>query len=163
MLGAAYSEQLEGVGPVRPRPVAERTPVERRLATDLAADLSRYQPAAMLVLRQDFSEPGWGGAKRFDYLGYFLADPQFTRILADYRDAGDFGDYSLLLREGVTIPLEPGHAATSSGSRGAIGLGNGRVRWMIDPLGLVLFGLVFGVGWSLGKAPAIERRCRDST
>ena len=150
MLGAAYAKQLDGAGMVRPRVLAERTAAERRVADELAEDLRHHRPAAILVVRPDVGDPGWGGAKRFDYLGYFLADPQFTRILADYKDAGVFGDYSLLLREGVTIPLEPGHAATSSGSRGAIGLGSGRVRCMIDPLGLVLFGLVFGMAYGGG-------------
>jgi hypothetical protein len=150
MLGAAYAKQLDGAGMVRPRPLAGRTAAERRVADELAEDLRHYRPAAMLVVRPDPGNPGWGGAKRFDYLGYFLADPQFTRILADYKDAGVFGDYSLLLREGVSIPVEPGHPAPSSGNRGALGFGSGRVRWMINPLGLVVFGLAFGVAYGRG-------------
>jgi len=150
MLGAAYSRQLDGAGMVRPRPLAERTAAERRLAVELAADLRDHRPAAILVVRPDVGNPGWGGAKRFDYLAYFQAEPQFTRILADYKDAGVLGDYSLLLRDGVTVPVGPGHPLTASGHRFAVGFGGGRVRWTVDPLGLVLFGLGFGVVYGVG-------------
>jgi hypothetical protein len=150
MLGAAYSRQLDGAGMVRPRPLAERTVAERRLAVELAADLRDHRPAAILVVRPDEGNPGWGGAKRFDYLAYFQAEPQFTRILADYKDAGVIGDYSLLLRDGVTVPVEPGHPPTASGHRFAVGFGGGRVRWTVDPIGLVLFGLGFGAAYGVG-------------
>ena len=151
MLGAAYSRQLDGTGMVRPRPLAERTAVERRVTGELAADLRDHRPAAILVVRPDVANPGWGGAKRFDYLAYFQAEPQFTRILADYKDAGVIGDYSLLLRDGVTVPVEPGHLPTDSGHRFAVGIGGGRVRWTVDPLGLVLFGLGFGAAYGVGR------------
>lgn len=153
MLGAAYSKQLDGAGMVQPRPLAERTAAEQRLAAELAEDLRQYRPAVMLVVRPDVGNPGWGGAKRFDYLGYFQADPQFTRILADYKDAGVIGDYSLLVRDGVSVAVEPGHPPTASGHRFAVGFGADRVRWTLDPIGLVLFGLGFGAAYGVvGRA-----------
>jgi hypothetical protein len=150
MLGAAYSRATRRRRDGAAEAAGERTAAERRLAGELAADLQDHRPAAILVVRPDVGNPGWGGAKRFDYLGYFQAEPQFTRILADYKDAGVFGDYSLLLRGGVTVPVEPGHPSTASGHRFAIGFGGGRVRWTVDPLGLVLFGLGFGAAYGVG-------------
>jgi hypothetical protein len=151
MLGAAYAKQLDGAGLVRPRPLAERTAAEQRLATELAADLRHYRPAAMLVVRPDADNPGWGGAKRFDYLGYFRADPEFIRILADYRQAGDIGDYSLLVRDGVSIAAPDGDSPAAHRSRTALGFGSGRVRWELDPLGLLLFGISFGAAYGIGS------------
>lgn len=150
MLGAAYARQLDGAGMVRTRPLAERTAAEQRLAAELAADLGHYRPVAMLVIRPDAGAEGWGGAKRFDYLGYFRADSRFSRILGDYHEAGTVGHYSLLLRNGVAVVVEPSPSRPVPGRLLALWSGSGPVRWTIDPLGLALFGLAFGAAYGRG-------------
>jgi len=109
MLGAAYSTQLDGAGPVQPRPLTGRSTVERRVSAELAADFRRNRPVLLLVIREDPSVRAWGGARRFDYLAYFRADPAMREILADYHPAGVIGDYLALVRTGsrVRVPAEP--------------------------------------------------------
>ena len=155
MLGAAYSEQLDGVGPVRPRPFAERTAAERRIGIELAADLQRYRPATLLVLRQDVADPGWGGAKRFDYLDYFRADPWFAWFLADYGEVGVIGDYALYFDQRVSVAVPSDRVTGASRIPGASELGTSRVRWRVDPVALLIFGL------SVGAAGVLGRRARN--
>ncbi len=141
MLGAAYSDQLQRAGPVRTRPMSERTALERQLASDLAADLMRYQPAAMFVLNQSASEQGGGGARQFDYLAYFRADSLFVRLFAEYDEAGRIGEYSVLLRHGVSADLQPVHNPDRDGNMTSLRSNKGRVRWNVDLLGVLFLGL----------------------
>lgn len=152
MLNAAYSEQLIESESVRPRLMAERMAVEHRLASELAADLRRYRPAAMLVLNQDVAQPGWGGARRFDYLGYFQVDPQMRDLLADYEEAGLVGDYSVLLRHGVSVAVPPVRVLRPPAEGASPHSRKGWVRGKVDMLAILVLCLSCGAVLALDRA-----------
>ena len=98
-LAALYHDQLwRERGVVRPRPLEDRTGVERTFHEAMIADLERYRPTVIVVLAVDSSVRGFGGATRIDYLGYFGSDPRFLRIMAGYDELQRLGRYRLFRR-----------------------------------------------------------------
>lgn len=85
-------------GIVEPNRAEMRPRFEQQFIDDVVADLERWPPRLIIVLEPDATIPGWGGARRFDYLGYFRADQQFDRIMAAYRPERRIGPYSLWIR-----------------------------------------------------------------
>ena len=84
---------------VRPRPWPARGPMEQRFASEVANDLARTRPNLLLVLRPNPTVRGGGGARRFDYLQYFIDVPGFQhRVLDHYRLDGRVGSYSVFWR-----------------------------------------------------------------
>lgn len=97
---ALYHSELWSLPPrvVTPNPPESRPPFERQFLDDVVADLERWPPRLIIVLEPDPTVPGWGGARRFDYLAYFGADPRFERIMAGYRKDRQVGAYTLWVR-----------------------------------------------------------------
>lgn len=100
-LPAIYDGQVWARSPhlVRPNPPALRPAFETRFIDEVVADLERWRPRLIVVQEPDPEYPGWGGAKRFDYLGYFGADPRFVAWMGQYRQVDSVGGYALWLRE----------------------------------------------------------------
>lgn len=103
-LVAIYDRQLWS-RPYRllePRPFAERTGFEREFSEEIVRDLRRTRPQVLLVLVPDPDHPGWGAARRIDYLKYFGSVPGFRDFMAGYREAGTVGTFTMWL------PAPPG-------------------------------------------------------
>ncbi|HEX9900869.1 MAG TPA: hypothetical protein VGC81_16705 [Candidatus Methylomirabilis sp.] len=99
-LAAFYDHELWSLPPriVVPRPPAERPAAERRFHEEIIQDLQRQRPRLVLVLVPDSTQWGLGGARRFDYLEYFGADPRFRDFMADYQELPQVGSYRLWTR-----------------------------------------------------------------
>jgi hypothetical protein len=94
LLAAAYMDELKAGRPLRYRQPDAMPDAERYLNEAVLADLQRYQPAMLIVLRnaRDLAENGY---RRLDYLAYFGRDPRIGRILSGYERIGLTGEYAL--------------------------------------------------------------------
>jgi len=153
LLGAAYADQIGGSGMVKSRSLEDRLPGERQLTADLAADLRRAPPALILVLQPDPTAPGWGGAKRHDYLAYFRADPAMGRILDGYVDGGRVGNYAFLVRDGLSLAAPTDEPAGVAAERGRASLLFGPLQAGADVVALLCFGAGFALGWKRRTSP----------
>lgn len=118
-LVAFYDDQVRGEALVHTREWALRPPLERQFSQELVDDLDRTKPALLVVLRSDAAVRGWGGARRFDYLGYFSATPGFaTRIMPEYRAGGAIGLYDLYWRKPGPPPSTPTSAVSAPPATG---------------------------------------------
>jgi hypothetical protein len=96
---AFYHEQVPGRRLIAVREASEREGLERRFTQEIVDDFLRMKPELLLVLRPDATSASWGGARRFDYLGYFSSHPTFREaILPVYTAKGRLGDYDVYLR-----------------------------------------------------------------
>jgi len=75
-----FWEQTE----VQYHPPVRRTGLERWFTDVVFEDLQAYRPDLILVLRYHPSATHSGGAHRFDYLGYFGAEPRFREAFEAY-------------------------------------------------------------------------------
>jgi len=98
-LVALYEDQVPGRTLITVRDYAARDGLERQFTQDIVDDLFRTKPDMLLVLRPDSTTTRWGGARRFDYLGYFATHPAFRdSVLPSYTAAGAVGDYDVYRR-----------------------------------------------------------------
>jgi len=102
-LPAMYDAQLWDASPhmVRTRAPDQRPPFETRFVDEVVTDLDLARPRLIVVLDPDSTVRGWGRAQRFDYLGYFGADPRFIALMRQYRLVDTVGKYSLWLRDSL--------------------------------------------------------------
>jgi hypothetical protein len=80
---------------LEPRPFSERTGFEREFSEEIVRDLVRTRPQALLVLIPDPDYPGWGAARRIDYLEYFGSVPGFSEFIAGYHETGRAGHFTV--------------------------------------------------------------------
>jgi hypothetical protein len=99
-LVAFYDDQLwsSPMRMVQPRPLNQRTGEERRFHEEVIEDLHRHHPRLVIVLLPDSTLWGMGGARRFDYLEYFGADPRFRDFMSAYQPVRRIGAYEIWSR-----------------------------------------------------------------
>jgi hypothetical protein len=154
-LVAFYPDQVREPAVVRTRPASARSPLEEAFGREIVADLVRTTPDLLLVLRPDPGARGGGGARRFDYLGYFAEVRGFSeRVLPGYQRDTVIGNYDVYWRRGApaavraTAPRrDPGPLAPLAGTGWlvpaalllgiAVGWGRTRVRPPSGPNGFV--------------------------
>jgi hypothetical protein len=154
-LVALYDDQIRGDALVRTRAWERRTPLEQAFSEGLVKDLTRTRPALLLVLQVDTTARGWGGAQRFDYLGYFAATPGFaTKVMPAYRPGGTVGSYALYWRE--PGPPSPGAVRRPlPDRRSGVPL---PTRTEAATIGGFLIGLLYGLSGLVRESGASRRR-----
>jgi hypothetical protein len=90
-LAAVYPQEFRRPGMVPARPPAERTADERRIVTELEADIAKRPPTIVIMPRPEPDGPIWAGSQRFDYRAYF---------------AGHDGDGSVPCLDGPPLSVE---------------------------------------------------------
>jgi hypothetical protein len=139
-LVALYPDQVREPAMVRTRPASARSPLEKAFGREIVADLIRTTPDLLLVLRPDPAARGGGGARRFDYLGYFAEVPGFSeRVLPGYRRDTVLGNYDVYWRRGAPTAARATAAPREPGPQGPM-VGTG---WLVPVV--LLLGSV--VGW----------------
>lgn len=102
LVPASYWESMEKQGPIRFRPLAERTWAERFLDSVMVSDMQRRPPELLLILRpsQDTTAIAF---RRLDFRAYFAEDPRIARMLNCYRYIDRIGVHDVYQRS-----TEPG-------------------------------------------------------
>jgi hypothetical protein len=112
ILASDYLQRMKSPEPLRYRVPAEMPASERFLNQAVLADLERYQPRLLIVLRHGRDDPG-NGYRRFDYIRYFSRDPRLARILGQYQELETVGDYAVYQRvSGSVARTRPPPAVT---------------------------------------------------
>ncbi|HJS46830.1 MAG TPA: hypothetical protein VJ773_02465 [Gemmatimonadales bacterium] len=90
-LAAVYPREFRRRGMVPVHPPAGRPADERRIATELEADIVKRPPTMVILPRPEPEGPIWAGSQRFDYRAYF---------------AGPAGEGSVPCLDGPPRPVE---------------------------------------------------------
>jgi hypothetical protein len=111
IIEAVYQDQLYAPSPLRFNRPEQMGPAERYLSDAVYADLARYRPGVLLVLRHARDVQG-NGVRRVDYVSYFGRDPRIAGVLRHYRLADEVGQYLLYVRAAtVEAPGQPPRSA----------------------------------------------------
>jgi len=92
ILAADYLGRMKSPEPLRYRAPEAMPASERYLNEAVLADLQRYRPRLLIVLRNARDDPR-NGYRRFDYIRYFERDPRFARIFNQYQELDTVGNY----------------------------------------------------------------------
>ena len=92
ILAADYLDRMKSPEPLRYRAPEEMPASERYLNAAVLADLERYRPRLLIVLRNGRDDRR-NGYRRFDYIRYFERDPRFAKILSQYQELDTVGNY----------------------------------------------------------------------
>jgi hypothetical protein len=76
--------------------------LERHWRDEVADDLRRLEPDALVVLDPDLGTRGWGDARRIDYLVCLGRDERVRPLLDAFTDAARVGPYRVLRRPAVS-------------------------------------------------------------
>jgi len=113
IIEAVYQDQLHAPDPLRFHARHSMGPAERYLNDAVRADLARYRPDLLMVLRHG-RDVQQNSHRRLDYLAYFSRDPRINALLSRYRFVEEIGQYLLYVRvdssdrPGVPPRSEPG-------------------------------------------------------
>ncbi len=140
-LVALYPDQVRAPTLVIPRPADRRGPLELRFIREVVSDLVRARPELLLVLRPDPLDRRFGGARHFDYLAYFSADPALSTLMGDYAAAGVVGSYDVFWRRGGN------HAPIAEPPRPPVSIDRAGLREIGEGLSALLLVAGLGVGW----------------
>jgi hypothetical protein len=75
--------------------------LERHWRDEVAEDLQRHEPDALVVLEPDLGTRGWGDARRIDYLMCLGRDERVRPLLEAFSEAARVGPYRVLRRPAV--------------------------------------------------------------
>lgn len=114
IIEAVYQDELHRPGPLRFHSREEMGAAERYLNDAVSADLARYRPDVLMVLRHARDIPE-NAQRRVDYIGYFSRDPRIAEALRQYRLAEEVGQYLLYVR--AATPGQPGLTPASEPGR----------------------------------------------
>jgi hypothetical protein len=103
ILAADYLDLLKSPEPLRYREPAAMPPSERFLNDAVLADLQRYRPKLLIVLRHARDDPS-NGYRRLDYIRYFGRDARFAAIFEQYQELDVVGNYVVYERVGTAAP-----------------------------------------------------------
>ena len=81
----------------------------------------------------------------------FRLIPGSPRSLPTITRLSVIGDYSLYLRNGISVAAAPGRMVIAARNPLALRVGDGRVRLQLDLVGLVIFGFSFGITAGFGS------------
>jgi hypothetical protein len=76
--------------------------LERHWRDEVAEDLQRHEPDALVVLEPDLATRGWGDARRVDYLACLGQDGRVRRVLDAFTESVRVGPYRVLRRPAGT-------------------------------------------------------------
>ncbi|HEX5817431.1 MAG TPA: hypothetical protein VFY20_01035, partial [Gemmatimonadales bacterium] len=74
------------------------TTLERHWRDEVAEDLQRHEPDALVVLEPDLATRGWGDARRIDYLACLRRDARVRWVLDAFTESVRVGPYRVLRR-----------------------------------------------------------------
>jgi hypothetical protein len=97
ILAADYLDRMKSAEPLHYRAPEEMPASERYLNAAVLADLERYRPRLLIVLRNARDLPR-NGYRRFDYIRYFERDPGFAKIFRQYQALDIIGNYAVYER-----------------------------------------------------------------
>jgi len=78
------------------------SPLERLWRDEVAEDLQRHAPDALVVLEPDLATRGWGDARRIDYVACLGRDARVRRVLDAFTVSVRVGPYRVLRRPART-------------------------------------------------------------
>jgi hypothetical protein len=92
ILAADYLDRMKSPEPLHYRAPEEMPASERFLNQAVLADLERFRPRLLIVLRHARDDRR-NGYRRFDYIRYFGRDPRFAKIFQQYQELDTIGNY----------------------------------------------------------------------
>ena len=116
ILAADYLHLLKSPEPLRYREPAAMPPSERFLNEAVLADLRRYRPRLLIVLRHARDHPS-NGYRRLDYVRYFGRDPRFAEIFEHYQQLDVIGNYAVYERGTTAAPRSSRRPASAPGTQ----------------------------------------------
>ncbi|HEX6669137.1 MAG TPA: hypothetical protein VF061_06240 [Gemmatimonadales bacterium] len=161
ILAGDYLDRMKSPEPLRYRAPEAMPASERFLNQAVLADLERYRPRLLIVLRHARDHPG-SGYRRFDYIRYFGRDPRFARILHHYQELETVGNYVVYERVHASEPRTRPPPVVTPGTldlrrrRGDV-LGLGLLRLVILVLAVAALTAVQLAGRSRGQGSESPR------
>jgi hypothetical protein len=147
ILAADYLDRMKSPEPLRFRAPGDMPASERFLNQAVLADLERYRPRLLIVLRHARDDPA-NGYRRFDYIRYFGRDARIARILEQYQELDTIGNYLVYERVSGAEPrigrpptVAPGTQDLKRRRADVLGLGLRRPMFLLR-LGVFMLAIV---------------------